>query len=339
MPALCIDSISPGPNEERSMNTFETQVQKNCGLELYASKLDILQINVGFKCNLSCQHCHLACSPDRTEMMTWETMRHVIMVAKTIQPHIVDITGGAPEFHPHLKRFVEALRNDEHTVQVRTNLTLLTEPGFEDMPQFFKEHKVQLVASLPCYMEENVSIQRGKGVYKKCIRMLKKLNTLGYGFEPDLPLHLIYNPLGPFLPPDQSQLESDYRRELDDRYGIRFTGLYTIANMPIGRFWERLKKENKDSEYMQLLREGFNCQTVTELMCRHQICVAWDGVLYDCDFNIALGLPVVEEVPEDIKDFNTGVHQKRKVRTGNHCYGCTAGSGSSCSGALDSSLS
>ncbi len=321
------------------MSAFETQVQKDCGLDLYASKFDMLQVNVGFKCNQSCQHCHLACGPDRREMMTWETMRDVIMVAKDIRPHFVDITGGAPEIHPHLKRFVEALRNDGHTVQVRTNLTVLTEPGLEDMPQFFKEHKVQLVASLPCYLEENVSIQRGNGVYEKSIRMLKKINTLGYGLDPDLPLHLIYNPIGPFLPPLQSQLESDYKRELDDRFRICFTGLYTIANMPIGRFWKRLKKEKKDSEYMQLLREGFNCQTVTELMCRHQICVAWDGVLYDCDFNIALGLPVVDEVPEDIKGFNAEVHQKRKVRTGNHCYGCTAGSGSSCGGALASGSS
>ncbi len=321
------------------MSAFETQVQKDCGLDLYASKFDMLQVNVGFRCNQSCQHCHLACGPDRREMMTWETMRDVIMVAKDIRPHFVDITGGAPEIHPHLKRFVEALRNDGHTVQVRTNLTVLTEPGLEDMPQFFKEHKVQLVASLPCYLEENVSIQRGNGVYEKSIRMLKKINTLGYGLDPDLPLHLIYNPIGPFLPPLQSQLESDYKRELDDRFRICFTGLYTIANMPIGRFWKRLKKEKKDSEYMQLLREGFNCQTVTELMCRHQICVAWDGVLYDCDFNIALGLPVVDEVPEDIKGFNAEVHQKRKVRTGNHCYGCTAGSGSSCGGALASGSS
>jgi radical SAM/Cys-rich protein len=321
------------------MNTFETQVQKDCGLDLYASKLDIFQINIGFKCNLSCQHCHLACSPDRTEVMTWETMRHVIKSAEEIRPHIVDITGGAPEFHPHLKRFVEGLRSSEQTVQVRTNLTILTDPGFEDMPQFFKEHKVQLVASLPCYMEENVSIQRGNGVFEKSIGMLRTLNNLGFGIDPSLPLHLIYNPVGPFLPPNQNQLECEWKRELYDRFGIRFNKLYTIANMPIGRFWERLKKERRDKEYMQLLREGFNCQTVSELMCRHQICVAWDGVMYDCDFNIALGLPVVEEVPRHIKDFNLDVHMKRKVFTGNHCYGCAAGTGSSCSGALSSSSS
>jgi radical SAM/Cys-rich protein len=272
-------------------------------------------------------------------MMTWETMRQVIKVVLDIKPQFVDITGGAPELHPHLKKFVESLRADGHRVQVRTNLTVLTEPGFEDMPQFFKDHEVQLVASLPCFMEEEVCIQRGKGVFEKSIHMLKKLNALGYGIEYDLPLYLIYNPVGPFLPPDQSQLESDYKRELDVRFGIHFTELYTITNMPIGRFWERLKKENKDIEYMQLLREGFNCRTVTELMCRNQICVAWDGDLYDCDFNIALGLSVVEEVPENIKDFNAEIHRRRKVRTGDHCYGCTAGRGSSCTGSLASSSS
>jgi radical SAM/Cys-rich protein len=321
------------------MNSFENQVQKDCGLDLNASNIEILQVNVGLKCNLSCRHCHLACGPERTEMMSWETMGHVIIVAKDIQPEFVDITGGAPELHPHLRAFIEALRMDGHTVQVRTNLTLLTEPGFEDLPEFFEDHRVQLVASLPCYMGDKVAIQRGKGVFEKSIRMLRELNVLGYGIKPDLPLHLIYNPVGPILPPDQGELEEDFKRELDARFGIHFTSLYTIANMPIGRFWERLKKENKGEEYMALLRRGFNCQTVTHLMCRHQICVAWDGVMYDCDFNIALGLPVVKEVPEDIEDFNADIHRNRRVRTGEHCFGCTAGSGSSCGGSLASSTS
>jgi radical SAM/Cys-rich protein len=266
-------------------------------------------------------------------------MKHVIRVARDIKPHLVDITGGAPEMHVHLKAFIEALRKDEHAVQVRTNLTVLTELGIEDFLQFFKEHRVQLVASLPCYLEEEVSEQRGKGVYEKSIHMLRKLNMLGYGIEPDFPLHLISNPVGPFLPPDQNELEKEYKRELDERFGIQFTRLYTIANMPIGRFWEHLKMEKGEIEYMQLLRKRFNCRTVTELMCRHQICVAWDGVMYDCDFNIALGLPVVIDVPEGIKDFNADIHRNRKVCTGNHCYGCTAGSGSSCSGVLTSGSS
>lgn len=321
------------------MNAFETQVQKDCRLDLRSSKIDILQVNVGFKCNLSCRHCHLSCSPDRTEIMTWETMRHVIDVARDIGPQLVDITGGAPEIHPHLKKFVESLRTKRQSVQVRTNLTILAEPDFEEMPKFFKDHMVQLVASLPCFMEEKVSIQRGKGVYQKSIDMLKKLNVLGYGIQPDLPLYLIYNPIGPILPPDQSQVESEFRKELDDRFGIQFTGLYTIANMPIGRFWIRLKKEKKDREYMHLLREGFNCQTVTELMCLNQICVAWDGGLYDCDFNLALGHSVVDDVPNNIKSFSAEIHRRRRVRTGDHCFGCTAGSGSSCSGSLASSAS
>lgn len=206
----------------------------------------------------------------------------------------------------------------------------------EDMPEFFRDHKVHIVASMPCYLEKNVSAQRGNGVYGKSIQMLQKLNSLGYGMNPEFPLYLVYNPGGPILPPDQAQLEEDYKRELFNRFGIHFTHLYTITNMPIGRFWEGLKQEKKNDEYMQLLLGGFNCQTVGELMCRHQICVAWDGTLYDCDFNIALGLPVSKELSKNIKDFTLEPLSNRKIVTGRHCFGCTAGFGSSCGGALAS---
>jgi radical SAM/Cys-rich protein len=251
-----------------------------------------------------------------------------------MQPEMVDITGGAPELNPHFRKFVEALHKDGHTVQVRTNLTALLEPGMEDLPEFFKRNGVHLVASMPCYLEENVTAQRGEGVYEKSVQMIRRLNELGYGKEPELPLFLVYNPGGPFLPPDQSQLEADYKRELFQRFGIHFTHLYTITNMPIGRFWEELKKESKDNEYMQVLLEGFNRQTVEELMCRNQICVAWDGTLYDCDFNIALKMPVSQGVPRNIKDFSPKKLTKRKIVTGTHCFGCTAGLGSSCGGSL-----
>lgn len=318
------------------MNAFETQIQRDCGLELYATAVEILQVNVGLKCNLSCHHCHLACGPDRTEMMPGEIMDRVINVAKEIQPSLVDITGGSPELHPHIKAFIDALVHGGHSVQMRTNLAVLAEPGMESIPSFLKQHKVSLVASLPCYIEEHVSKQRGRGVYERSTDMLKKLNSLGYGREPELALHLVYNPGGPFLPPDQNQLEKDYRRELDNRFGIQFSGLYTIANMPIGRFLESLKQEQKDSEYMQLLRDGFNCQTVTGLMCRHQICVAWDGSLYDCDFNLALRMPLAEDLPRTIEHYDHELIVNRKIKTGNHCFGCTAGFGSSCGGALTS---
>lgn len=316
------------------MNEFETRIQKDCGLDLYASEIQKIQVNLGLRCNQSCRHCHCACSPQREEMMDWETMTDVIKIAHKAQPEMVDITGGAPEIHPLIRKFVEELSKDGYNVQVRTNLTALLEPGMEDMPEFFKDHKVHIVASMPCYLEENVNAQRGNGVYGKSIQMLQKLNSLGYGMNPEFPLYLVYNPGGPFLPPDQAQLEGDYKQELFNTFGIHFTHLYTITNMPIGRFWEGLKQEKKNDEYMQLLLGGFNCQTVGELMCRHQICVAWDGTLYDCDFNIALGLPLRKELPKNIKDFTLEPLLNRKIVTGRHCFGCTAGFGSSCGGAL-----
>jgi len=318
------------------MNEFETRIQKDCGLDLYASEIQKIQVNLGLKCNQSCRHCHLACSPQREEMMDWDTMTAVIETARIVQPEMVDITGGSPEIHPLFKKFVKALRNDGHTVQVRTNLTALLEPGLEDIPEFLKENKIHLVASMPCYLEENVRAQRGKGVYEKSAEVLQKLNSLGYGMNPELPLYLVYNPVGPILPPNQDQLEEDYKRELFNRFGVHFTHLYTITNMPIGRFWEVLKQQKKDGAYMDLLLNGFNCQTVEGLMCRYQICVAWDGILYDCDFNIALGIPLGKELPKNIKDFALELLSNRKIVTGRHCFGCTAGFGSSCGGALAS---
>ncbi|MFC2169261.1 arsenosugar biosynthesis radical SAM (seleno)protein ArsS [Acidobacteriota bacterium] len=320
------------------MNSFETRLQKDYGLDLYTSEIRIIQANIGFKCNLSCKHCHLACGPDRKEMMDWETMTHVICVAKEIKPEYVDITGGSPEINPYFKELIIELRKAGLTVQVRTNLTVLLEPGMETIPQFLRNEKVHLVASMPCYLEENVRIQRGNGVYQKSIQALQMLNSLGYGKKQELPLNLVYNPAGPFLPPNQTHLESDYKRELYNRFGIHFTSLFTITNMPIGRFWKALKSTAKATEYMRLLSNNFNSQTVEELMCRHQICISWDGSLYDCDFNLALRLPFDEGLPENIKDLNRKHLSKRKIRTGDHCFGCTAGLGSSCGGAISSDL-
>lgn len=321
------------------MNNFETRLQKDCGAHLNGLEIKVIQVNVGLKCNQSCKHCHLQCGPAREEMMDWETMTEVIRVAKDVQPELVDITGGSPELNPHFRKFVQELRNNGHTVQVRTNLTALMEPGMEDLPGFLKKHGIHLVASMPCYLEENVNAQRGEGVYDKSTQMLQMLNELGYGKEDELPLYLVYNPGGPFLPPNQAQLESDYKRELLQRFGIEFTHLYTIANMPIGRFWEDLKREKKDNEYMELLLNGFNCQTVEDLMCRYQICVAWDGTLFDCDFNIALKMPIDEGLPRNIRDFDPRKLANRKIVTGPHCFGCTAGFGSSCGGSLLSDTS
>ncbi len=326
-----------GPAEQQGMsrmNAFVTRIQEECELELTAGTIDTLQVNIGLKCNLSCVHCHLACGPDREEEMNRETMAAVVEAANVIRPDLVDITGGAPEVNPHFRVFITELRKHGHPVQVRTNLTAMLSMGLHETAAFLRDHKVHLVASLPCYLEENVCRQRGEGTYEKSVEVLQELNSLGYGTDPELSLSLVYNPGGPFLPPDQAQLEADYRRELKERFGIEFTRLYTIANMPIGRFWRDLDREEKADEYMQLLVEGFNCHTVDGLMCRHQINIGWDGTIYDCDFNLALDLPVGDDQADSVHDFRPELLEGRAIASGDHCFGCTAGAGSSCAGAL-----
>ncbi|MFH1738028.1 MAG: arsenosugar biosynthesis radical SAM (seleno)protein ArsS [bacterium] len=315
------------------MNNFERQIPVG-GEGLQASDIGILQVNVGLRCNQQCIHCHLSCGPHRTEMMEWNTMELILEAAKQLDSPLVDITGGAPELNSNLSRFVAALRKEGLPVQVRTNLTALLESGMEQIPEFFRDHEVRLVASMPCYLEENVCAQRGAGVYQKAIEALKRLNTVGYGSEPNLPLNLVYNPAGPFLPPEQTSLEADYRRELSTRFGVTFSSLLTIANMPVGRFLTALREQNQEQDYMRLLKESFNPATVPALMCRHQVSVGWDGTLYDCDFNLALHLPVNHGVPNQLRDFDPSAQATRRIVTGEHCFGCTAGAGSSCKGAL-----
>ena len=316
------------------MNDFEKQTAEISGDGLHSLRIDILQANLGFRCNQQCTHCHLEASPNRKEAMGWSTMKLFLEAAKRIRCQLIDLTGGAPELNPNFRRFVTTLRREGHPVQVRTNLTVLLEPGMEDMPQFLREHQIRLVASMPCYLEENVCAQRGQGVYEKSIAAIKRLNALGYGSNPELPLDLVYNPGGPFLPPPQPVLEEDYRRELGNRFGITFTRLLTITNMPLGRFRKGLNQQNQERHYMALLRKSFNPQTVEGLMCRHQLSVGWDGTLYDCDFNLALSLPVNHGAPDHIKSFRPKDLRMRRIVTGEHCFGCTAGSGSSCGGAL-----
>jgi radical SAM/Cys-rich protein len=316
------------------MNDFERKIATLGYKGLQSREIEILQINLGLQCNQRCNHCHLESSPQRREMMEWSTMERVLEAAREACCQLVDLTGGAPELNPHFRRFVKILSQEGHRVQVRTNLTVLLDHGMEEMPAFFREHQVQLVASLPCYLEENVRAQRGEGVYGKSIEAIKQLNALGYGREPTLPLNLVYNPGGPFLPPPQSVLEEDYRRELGRNFGITFTHLLTITNMPLGRFRMGLARENQERHYLNLLRESFNPNTVNGLMCCHQISVGWDGTLYDCDFNLALGLPVNHGAPDHIQSFRPKDLKIRRVVTGEHCFACTAGSGSSCGGAL-----
>jgi len=316
------------------MNDFDKKITEVTHAELNALGIDTLQVNVGLRCDLTCVHCHVSSSPLRKEMMDWPTMELILKIAGQVQCREVDITGGAPELHPHLRRFIAALREQGQSVKVRTNLTVWFEPGMETMPEFFRDHNVHLVASLPCYLESNVTAQRGEGVYDTSIQALKRANAIGYGLKPDLPLDLVYNPVGPHLPPDQSTLEADYRRELKQRFGISFTRLLTITNMPIGRYMVELRRQGRAQSYTRQLRDTFNGRTLDGLMCRHQIEVAWDGTLYDCDFNLALRLPVNHDAPRHIKDFDGAALANRKIVTGTHCFGCTAGRGSSCGGAL-----
>jgi radical SAM/Cys-rich protein len=266
--------------------------------------------------------------------MDWRTMEMVIEAAEEAGCRSFDLTGGSPELNRHFRRFVTELRRRGSSVQVRTNLTVLLEPEMADMPEFYRDQRVHLVGSLPCYLERNVRAQRGAGTYEASVAAIRKLNAVGYGEHPELMLDLVYNPVGPSLPPDQKNLQADYRRELNRRFGIVFSNLLTLTNMPIGRFQHVLLRQGRDAEYRALLRDAFNPSTVPMLMCRHQISIDWDGRLYDCDFNLALGMATDHGAPSHIRRFDAERLVPRRVTTGDHCFGCTAGSGSSCGGAL-----
>lgn len=312
------------------MNDFERKIAAQYGHEgLFSDTIETVQVNLGFKCNQQCLHCHMESSPERKEMMEWPVMELILRAVESSCCRHADLTGGAPELNPYFQRFVTALREKGCLVQTRTNLTVLLDPGMEDLPGFFKDHEVHLVASLPCYTKENVSAQRGQGVFESSIEAIRRLNALGYGLEPSLSLSLVYNPGGPFLPSPQLSLEEDYRRELSEHFGIAFTNLLTITNMPLGRFRKELIRQGQIGAYMRLLRGSFNRETVPGLMCRRQVNVGWDGTLYDCDFNLALGLPVKHGVPDHIRSFMPTALQHRRIMTGEHCFGCTAGLGSS----------
>jgi radical SAM/Cys-rich protein len=321
------------PLRIRGSNAFDQRVIEAEGTPLNALSIDTVQVNIGLRCNLACHHCHVESSPVRKEEMSWDTMRSVLDAANACGAGTIDITGGAPEMHPHFRQFVVAARAMGKHVIARTNLTILLERGYEDLPQFFKQRKVHLIASLPCYLENNVDKQRGRGVYKESIEVIQSLNRIGYGIDPELPLDLVFNPGGPSLPPHQDGLEDAYRRELDRRFGIRFTRLLTITNVAIGRFLHDLQRAGKAEQYLQLLRDSFNSATLDGLMCRHQLHVGWDGTLYDCDFNFALSLPA-EGPQRNIRDFDPTDFVARRIATGEHCFACTGGCGSSCGGAL-----
>jgi len=315
------------------MNTFQTLLHEH-GVPLRRGTFDTLQINVGRKCNQTCTHCHVDAGPTRTEMMDGETAHRVGAWILEHKPATVDITGGAPEISEFFNYFVETARSVGSHVIDRNNLTIIETKKYGYLPEFLAKHQVEVVASLPCYSAENVNAQRGDGVFDKSISALKKLNAVGYGT--DLPLTLVFNPFGAKLPPDQDELEADYKRELKKHFGIVFTRLFAITNLPIARFATDLREHGQWDYYNQLLIENFNPSTVEGLMCRNTINIGWKGEVFDCDFNQMLFMQQKAEgkklflwdvTPESMQDL--------PILTANHCFGCTAGAGSSCGGALE----
>jgi radical SAM/Cys-rich protein len=317
------------------VNRFSDRLASE-GLSLRRTRTNILQVNVGKLCNLTCVHCHVNAGPSRKEIMTRATIDRVIDWFAKTEIATVDITGGAPEMIPDFRYCIDrvkALQSARHVID-RCNLTILLDPAHSDLAEFLADRKVEIIASMPCYSAENVNAQRGEGVFEASIKALQLLNSLGYGIDADLPLHLVYNPVGAFLPGPQDELESDYKRELKEHFGIVFNNLYTITNLPIARFASYLRHSNQLDAYMELLINAFNPGTLDGLMCRNTISVGWRGEVYDCDFNQQLNLRWENGRPLFLWDIDPEKIDNREIMTGDHCFGCTAGAGSSCGGAL-----
>jgi radical SAM/Cys-rich protein len=316
------------------MSEFDERVLAATGRVLHGLDIRTIQVSIGLRCNLECCHCHVICSPRRSESMSWPTMERVIAAARRLGRPLVDITGGAPEMNPNFRRLVETLAREGFPILVRTNLVILLEPGYETIPAFYRSRGVRLVGSLPSCRPDDVAAQRGDRVYEGCIAAIRRLNGLGYGIDPGLPLHLATNPIGAELPRDQATLEREFKRELLRRHGVRFTSLFAIANAPLGRFRMELKESGRLDGYLDRLRDTFNPGTLDHLMCRHQLNVRWDGALFDCDFNQALKRNIGFGAPGHISRFDADALAVRRVLTGLHCFACAAGQGSSCGGAL-----
>ncbi len=318
----------------RKMIGFKEKLAQH-GIDLRRGKFETLQINVGRKCNQTCTHCHVDAGPWRTEMMGEECAHRVGAWIQKYKPAVVDITGGAPEISQYFRYFVEQATEVGAHVIVRNNLTIIESKAYAYLPEFFAEHKVEVVASLPCYLEDNVDSQRGKGVFRKSIRALKKLNAVGYGSE--LPLTLVYNPIGANLPPSQAALEAEYKVELKKRYDIEFTRLFAITNLPVSRFAVELRENGEWERYMDLLVDNFNPCAVNELMCRSTINIGYEGEVFDCDFNQMLKMQLKDEETGEklfLWDIAPDTLTDTPILTANHCFGCTAGAGSSCGGTL-----
>jgi radical SAM/Cys-rich protein len=323
-------------NQSAATGTSFIQKMKEVGaFPLKPRSLEILQINVGYMCNMECSHCHVDSSPRRKEI----TPRHILEKCLEVidsNPTIktVDLTGGAPEMNPDFQWLIQELAKRDLETIVRSNLTILVEGKFKTYPAFLAENKVTIISSLPCYTEENTDAQRGDGTFNRSIQALKILNELGYGKTPELPLHLVYNPGGPFVAPNQAKLQADYKRELGDRFGIEFHNLYTITNLPISRYMEFLEGKGKLNSYIEVLANSFNPSTTNAVMCTNTLSVDWNGNLFDCDFNQILKLPVAVRKSRNIMDFDAEELANRTLVFNQHCFGCTAGEGSSCQGAL-----
>lgn len=320
---------------DKDFKDFDCSLQESQLFPLTANSLEVLQLNLGMLCNQSCKHCHVEAGPKRAEKMSEEILKNCLDVLKNSKIPTVDITGGAPEMNPYFKWFVMEARKLNKHVMVRCNLTILLEPGYEKLHQFYADNRVEVIGSLPYYLERNVDSQRGKGSFQKSIKALQLLNEVGYGDDyRGLILDLVYNPGGAFLPPAQSAIEADFKRELMRRYGIKFSNMFTITNMPIGRFLDFLVRRGNYGSYMQRLISAYNPQAAAGVMCKYTLSIGWNGILYDCDFNQMLELNCNHGAPDHLKEFNLEKLEKRRIVTGLHCYGCTAGFGSSCGGAV-----
>ena len=320
----------------QARNDFDKTLVKH-NLELDRLSPDTLQVNTGKLCNLTCLHCHVNAGPKRKEIITSETVDKILAWYESTDIGTLDLTGGTPEMIPDYRRLVTTVRefDQPRRVMTRFNATIVEEPGYEWVPEFLAENKVVIVASMPCYSPENVNEQRGEGVFDSSIRAFQKLNALGYGREPGLEIDFVYNPNGAFLPGDQAELQAEYKTAMKEHFDIDFGNLFCIANMPIARFASYLKREKLYADYLQTLKDAFNPTTIDNLMCRSTISVSWEGDVYDCDFNQMLGLNLEgQEAAMKLWDLDPETLASTPIRTGPHCYGCTAGAGSSCTGAL-----
>ena len=323
--------FAPRPSETR-FPSFNSALARHGLHPLRATGIEIFQINVGKLCNQTCRHCHVDAGPDRTERMTRETAEACMAALERTNATTVDITGGAPELNENFRYLVDASRARGRHVMDRSNLTVLLLRSQSDLAQFLADREVEVIASLPYFLAERTDAQRGAGVFDKSIRALQLLNRLGYGQGGSLRLHLVYNPTGAFLPGDQNALEREFKRELDRRFQIRFDRLYAITNLPISRFLDFLLESGNYERYMERLVNAFNPAAARAVMCRDTLSVGWDGQLYDCDFNQMLDDTVGFGAPAHIRDFSLDLLENRRIVTGIHCYGCTAGAGSSCGG-------